>query len=76
MKGTGKKFSGALQIQTSSDTDFIQRLQPDIVVREKTVECLMKTAYTGEAGDGKIIVLNVEDTCSIRTGERGDPTVM
>lgn len=38
---------------------------------EKTVEALRASAYTGEVGDGKIMVLPVDDVMRIRTGERG-----
>ena len=47
-----------------------------IVVREKnvekTIQAVMKAAYTGEIGDGRIFVIPVEDAIRIRTGERGD----
>ncbi|NTV98271.1 MAG: P-II family nitrogen regulator [Chlorobiaceae bacterium] len=78
--GVGNEKHKKEVFRGSSDTDFISRLQLDIVVRDinlkKTVDCLMKTAYTGEVGDGKIIVLNVEESHRIRTGESGDPSVM
>jgi nitrogen regulatory protein PII len=35
------------------------------------VDAIMKYAQTGEIGDGKIFVLDVEDAVRIRTGERG-----
>ena len=47
-----------------------------IVVRDKnvakTVQAVMKAAYTGEIGDGRIFIIPVEDSVRIRTGERGD----
>ncbi len=33
---------------------------------------IMKTGRTGNIGDGKIFVLNMEDVVTIRTGQRGD----
>jgi nitrogen regulatory protein P-II 1 len=63
----------------SSDTDFISRLALSIVVRDinlrKTVDCLLKSAFTGDIGDGKIFVLNVEESYRIRTGESGDDSM-
>ena len=47
-----------------------------VVVREKnvekTVQAILKSAYTGEIGDGRIFVIPIEDAVRIRTGERGD----
>jgi nitrogen regulatory protein P-II 1 len=39
---------------------------------QKTIECIEKTAYTGEIGDGMIFTYNIEESIRIRTGERGD----
>lgn len=36
------------------------------------VECLRTTAHTGQPGDGKIFVLDLDDVVRIGTGERGD----
>ena len=58
------------------DTSSIERMLVSIVVRdknvEKTVQAVMKAAYTGEIGDGRIFIIPVEDSVRIRTGERGD----
>ena len=54
---------------------YIQRRMLSIVVRdinlEKTVNAIMGAAYTGDQGDGKIFVSDVEQTFRIRTGEVG-----
>ena len=54
----------------------IMEILISIVVREKnvekTVQAIMKAAYTGEIGDGRIFIIPVEDSIRIRTGERGD----
>ncbi len=54
---------------------YIQRRMLSIVVRdinlEKTVNAIMKAAWTGENGDGKIFVYEIEETYRIRTGETG-----
>ena len=39
------------------------------------VEAIKSAAQTGEVGDGKIIVLPVEASIRIRTGETGDDTL-
>jgi nitrogen regulatory protein P-II 1 len=56
-------------------SSYIQRRMLSVVVRdinvEKTVNAIMTAARTGEAGDGKIFVSDIEDTYRIRTGETG-----
>ena len=60
-------------------TDVIERVALTIVCRdqfvEPTVQAILKTAYTGEIGDGRIFVSDMIDTWSIRTGEHGDPVL-
>jgi nitrogen regulatory protein P-II 1 len=55
------------------------RLKVEAVVREeileKVIEKVAEAARTGEVGDGKIFVFNVEEAVRIRTGERGPETV-
>jgi nitrogen regulatory protein P-II 1 len=76
--GNEKKRKGSYR-GTSSDTEFISRRTLTIVVRDinlkKTVDCLLKTAYTGEIGDGKIFVSPIEESYRIRTGESGDDSM-
>lgn len=36
------------------------------------MQAILKSAYTGEIGDGRIFVIPIEDAVRIRTGERGD----
>lgn len=54
----------------------IERILISIVVRdknaEKTVQAIIKSAQTGEIGDGRIFVIPIEDAIRIRTAERGD----
>ena len=42
---------------------------------DAVVEAICASARTGEVGDGKIIVTNVEQSIRIRTGETGDITL-
>ena len=44
---------------------------PDSMV-EKTVQTIIKTNQTKNAGDGKIFVLPVAEAIRVRTGESGD----
>ena len=55
--------------------EFIPRIQLEVVVDDEmvpeVVNVIQKYAHTGNTGDGKIFVVNVEDTVKIRTNERG-----
>jgi len=46
-----------------------------IVVRdqnaEKTIKAIISAARTGEAGDGKIFIMDIENSFRIRNGEDG-----
>ena len=44
---------------------------PDKLV-ETTVKTIMKVNKTGKSGDGKIFILPIYDSVSVRTGEVGD----
>ncbi|MDP2335320.1 MAG: P-II family nitrogen regulator [Bacteroidota bacterium] len=61
---------------TSYDTEYISRRVLSIVVRDvnlkKTIDCILKYAKTGEIGDGKIFVWDIQESYRIRTGETGD----
>jgi nitrogen regulatory protein P-II 1 len=77
--GVGNERKKKDVFRGSDHTDYISRLTLSIVVRDinlrKTVDCLLKTAYTGEVGDGKIFVWNIEESYRIRTGESGDDSM-
>lgn len=42
---------------------------------EKALDIIVTNAKTGEIGDGKIFVYQVEDALRIRTGERGPQAI-
>lgn len=56
--------------------DFLPKIKIEIVVKDDKVESIIKTitdnAKTGEIGDGKIFLYNIENAIRIRTGERGE----
>ncbi|MCL4441709.1 MAG: P-II family nitrogen regulator [Firmicutes bacterium] len=39
---------------------------------EEVVRIICKVARTGEIGDGKIFISNIEDAVRVRTGEKGN----
>ena len=42
---------------------------------KEVINALMKAAQTGQIGDGKIFVSDLEDVIRIRTGERGKEAI-
>lgn len=55
--------------------EFVPKIKIEIVVDdsilEKVVDAILRTAKTGQVGDGKIFIYNVEDVIRIRTEESG-----
>lgn len=64
---------------TTVKMELADKVMLDIGVSEpfvdRTVEALLKSARTGEVGDGKIFVLPVEKIYRIRTGEEDKAAV-
>ena len=54
---------------------FIPKVRMDIVVQDQDVETVMttmsKVGRTGNIGDGKAFVIDVQNAMRIRTGEKG-----
>ena len=59
--------------------EFPPKLKLEIVVLNqdvgKIMGAIMRSARTGELGDGKIFVLPVEDALRVRTGDDGDKAI-
>jgi nitrogen regulatory protein PII len=55
--------------------EFVPKIKIEVVVEdskvEKIVDAILKTAKTGQVGDGKIFIYKIEDTVRIRTDESG-----
>ena len=52
----------------------VESVVPDDVV-DAVVDAVVGAAYTGETGDGRLFIYDVEQAVRIRTGERGEETV-
>ena len=76
VRGIGKAREARIYRGVMYDTSSIERILISIIVRdknaEKTVQAILKSAHTGEIGEGRIFVIPIEDAIRIRTGERGD----
>ncbi|HHV64064.1 MAG TPA: P-II family nitrogen regulator [Peptococcaceae bacterium] len=57
------------------EIDLIPKVCIELVVRDEDVnrikDTIIKNAQTGEVGDGKIFVINIDEVIRIRTGEEG-----
>lgn len=73
--GVGNEKQGHVYRGISYSTTDIQRRHLSIVVSddflEKTVHSILETAYSGNVGDGKIFVSDVQEAYRIRTKEKG-----
>jgi len=69
-KGHTELYRGAEYV-----VDFLPKLRVDVVLPasmvEAAIDSIIKAAYTGKIGDGKIFVMPVEQVVRIRTGESG-----
>jgi len=70
-KGHTELYRGAEYV-----IDFLPKAKIEVAVEDsivdKVVEAICKAANTGQIGDGKIFVSNLEQTIRIRTGETGN----
>ena len=57
------------------EVEFVPKVRLEVIVTDElagpAMMAIESAAHTGEIGDGKIVVVAVEDVVRIRTGERG-----
>ena len=76
IKGFGRQ-RGHKEIYRGAEyqVDFVPKVQIGVVVDSaiagKVVDTIKETAKTGQIGDGKIFVYDIEEAIRIRTGEAG-----
>ena len=80
IKGFGKgRAKNAKDKVVYEMVEFIPRIQLEVVVHDEmvaeVVNVMQKVAHTGNTGDGKIFVVNVEEVVKIRTNERGSNAI-
>ena len=77
VKGYGRQ-KGHTELYRGSEyqIDFLPKIKLEVVVTDKladkVVDTIVKAAKTGEVGDGKIFISDVEDAVRVRTGESGE----
>lgn len=61
---------------TEYNINFVPKLKIELICAdekaEKALEIIINTAKTGQVGDGKIFIYDVQDAIRIRTGESGE----
>jgi len=66
--------AGAYQV------NMLPKIQINVVLNDRNldvaIEAILKSAYTGEPGDGIIFVTPVEDVIRVRTRERGQDAMI
>lgn len=69
-KGHTETFRGA-----EYKVDFVPKVKIELAVdnaaAQKVIDTILKTARSGQIGDGKIFVSELTETIRIRTGETG-----
>ena len=62
-----------------TEVNLLKKVRLEIAVNEgfvkPTVDAIIKGARTGRIGDGKILVLPLEECIRIRTGETGEDAI-
>ena len=77
VKGRGRQIGIKESYRGSSYCiDLIPKTRVELIVKEEDldeiIDIIIDSARTGEVGDGKIFVSDVEEVIRIRTGERGN----
>ncbi|MEW6701211.1 MAG: P-II family nitrogen regulator [Bacteroidota bacterium] len=80
VRGYGRQ-KGHKEIYRGSEynIEFVPKLKIELVCTaenlERAISIIISNSRTGEIGDGKIFVLNVEETIRIRTEESGESAI-
>ena len=64
---------------TEYAVDFVPKIKIEVVVHEdrlrNVIDTILRTAQTGQIGDGKIFVSSLDEVIHIRTGETGGDAI-
>ena len=80
VKGFGRqRGQEGLNKNQDDDDEFHAKVKIEIIVEddivENAIESIIKAAFSGKIGDGKIFVSNIEQVMRIRTGEKDSEAV-
>jgi len=76
VKGSGRQKGYTETYRGARTTVFLRpKLKLEIAVEDgdvdKAIDTILEHAHTGQAGDGKIFILPIEEAIRVRTAERG-----
>lgn len=80
VKGFGRQ-KGHVELYrgTTYEVNFLPKIKIEVAVSDEKAEEIARTisdtARTGEIGDGKIFVYQIENIIRIRTGEKGEDAI-
>ncbi len=80
VKGFGRQ-KGHIELYRGAkyEVNFLPKIKIEVAVPdeklEEAVNIIMKSARTGEIGDGKIFVCSLIDAVRIRTGKKGEEAI-
>ena len=61
------------------EVNLLKKVKIEIAVNEdfvqKTIDAIIEGAKTGQIGDGKIFVIDLQECIRIRTGEKGNKAI-
>jgi len=77
VRGYGRQLGRTDKYRGSTyAVNLLPKMRLEVIVKdedlEAAVEAIVKATQTGEIGDGKIFISEVQDAIRIRTRERGD----
>ena len=80
VRGYGRQMGRTDKYRGSTyAVNLLPKMKIEVVMKdelvEEAVEAIVKATQSGEIGDGKIFISDVEEAIRIRTGERGDAAV-
>ena len=80
VKGFGRqKGHTEMYRGTEYKVEFVPKIKIEVAVPDESLQAvldtIMRTAQTGQIGDGKIFVSELRNTIRIRTGETGEQAI-
>jgi nitrogen regulatory protein PII len=80
VKGSGRQKGFTESYRGSRTTIFLRpKLKLEVAVDDgdvdRALDAILELAHTGQPGDGKIFIFDIEEAIRVRTGERG-PVVL
>lgn len=80
VKGFGRQYGHTEQeLSSISYIDFRPKIKVEVLVSDyqtdEVIDAILNGSYSGQVGDGKIYVANIEQVIRTRTGETDDEAV-